>query len=214
MKMTHALGISVIAATLVWAGPAGAQGTKPQFGLVAGVNFATLGGNDVSGVSSRTGLAVGATAAFHFKSGIFVQPMALFSVKGASLTSGTTTGDVKPSYIEVPILLGYQIPIQRSSLAPRIFVGPDLGVEVGCKFSATSGGQTAEVNCNDPLIGFSNTTFDYGVLGGAGIGFPLGAGSIEVNAFYSLGLSKIWSGVDAKNRSLSVSVAYMFPTGK
>ncbi len=214
MRITHVSGIGIVAVGLLWAGSAGAQGTKPQLGLVAGVNFATLGGNDVSGASSRTGLAVGATAAFHFKSGIFVQPMALYSLKGASYTSTLGTLDTKPSYIEVPILLGYQIPIQRSSFSPRIFVGPDLGVEVGCKVSLSSGGSTTEMNCNDPSLGLSNTTFDFGALGGVGIGFPLGAGSIEVNAFYSLGFSKIWSGVDAKNRSLSVSVAYMFPTGK
>ncbi len=213
-KTTHVGALLVAVATLAWPRMSEAQQPRLQIGPAIGLNFATLAGNDVSGASGRTGLAIGGAVAFGLGQSFFIEPMALYSMKGASYSSGGFTVDAKPSYIEVPVLLGLRFSGSKSGFSPRVFAGPDIGIEVGCKFSGASGGSTAELNCNDPSTGLSNETLDFGVLGGAGIGFPMGRGLLDVSLFYSLGLTKIWSGVDAKNRSFSLSVAYLLPMGK
>lgn len=212
MNVKHAAGLCLAACGLALAGPAVAQ--RPMIGPVVGVNFSSFGGSDASGSKGRTGFAVGGAIRFHTKSGFMFEPRLLYSVKGASYALTGITLDAKPAYLEVPIMFGYQFPMTGSQLRPRIFAGPDIGLEIGCKFS--SGG--TDLNCNDPSTSLSNQTLDFGIFGGVGMGFPLGSGVLDVSVHYNLGLTKIWSSTlgstDIKNRTFAVAVAYLFPMGK
>ena len=211
MNVKHA-GLCLATCGLALATPAVAQ--RPMIGPVVGVNFASFGGNDASGTKGRTGFAVGGAIRFESKSGFMIEPRVLYSVKGASIDISGTSLDAKPAYLEVPVMFGYQFPMTGSQLKPRIFAGPDLGLEIGCKFS--SGG--TDLDCNDPSTSLSNQTLDFGILGGVGMGFPVGSGVLDVSVHYALGLTKIWSSTlgstDIKNRTFAIAVAYLFPMGK
>jgi len=212
MNVKHA-GLCLATCGLALATPAVAQ--RPMIGPVVGLNFSSFGGSDATGSKGRTGFAVGGAIRFQSKSGFMFEPRLLYSVKGASYDAGGGISlAAKPAYLEVPVMFGYQFPMTGSQVRPRVFAGPDLGLEIGCKFSASG----TDLNCNDASTQLSNQTLDFGVLGGVGIAFPMGSGSFDVSVHYSLGLTKIWSSsaftTDIKNRAFSVAVAYLFPMGK
>jgi Outer membrane protein beta-barrel domain len=216
------LGVMAVAATLACAGTAAAQKAPLEVGPVVGINFATLGGTlsgtAVSGApsQSRTGFAVGVAAMRPLGGGLSVAARLIYSSKGARYTSGpssfgsTTTYTAKSSYLEVPVMLGYTLPLQGSRLAPEIFAGPFVAVETGCTLTVSDGGGNQSAPCSQA---WTNKTFDFGLTVGAGVGVPVESGTVKVVLRYGFGLADIGSGVDAKNRVLGLAVSYLFPLG-
>ena len=210
------VGVMAVAATLVCAGTAAAQNVPLEVGPVIGINFATLSGSAVSGASSRsrTGYAIGVAAVRPLGGGLSVAARVIYTSKGASYSSGpssygtSTTYTAKSSYVEVPVMLGYTLPLRGSTLAPAIFAGPFVAVETGCTLAVSGSGGSQSAPCSQA---WTNKTFDFGLALGAGVGMPVGSGTVSLDLRYGLGLADIGSGVDAKNRVLGLAVSYLFP---
>jgi hypothetical protein len=158
--------------------PAQAQmDIKP--GIRAGVDFMTIGGDNTDGLDSRTGFLIGGYATIGLGGPIAVQPELQYIQKGASASFGNTDITRKLDYIEIPVLVKYQIP--AGGFSPNVFAGPALGFNV-----------TAEDSNGDSVdISDSTSGTEFGLYFGAGADFGLSAGTVSVDVRYNLGLSNI-----------------------
>ena len=180
----------------------------PSFGLLAGVNFATLHGSDVdnssSNVSSRTGFVGGISMRLHLASNVGVEFDGLYSQEGAKLSTDGNEATLKLDYIRVPVLLRLGIPT-HSSVHPFVVVGPSFGFKVGCK--ETAGSESA--NC-DSGGGLNVKSFDFAGAVGAGVGFRVGKEELSLQARYTMGFQDIADNVNAKNKNFAVLAGFAF----
>jgi hypothetical protein len=164
-----------------------------NFGLKAGVNFASLNGDDIDDLDGVTGLHIGAVAEFGFSEKFSIQPELIYSTQGASLDDET----LKLDYINIPVLAKYYI-IEGLSLE----AGPQLGFNINSEYEFDGETEDEEgVNTIDIAAGL-----------GAGYKLPVG---IFFQARYNIGLTDVYEEIqgfqiDAKNNVFQISVGYMF----
>jgi hypothetical protein len=141
-------------------------------------------------------------------------PGVAYSQQGTGVDlGGGVSGTFKLDYLEVPLLLELAAPLQGNPrIRPFAVLGPAVGLEVGCKVRGESGSQSAEVDCDDPLLGLDTKKVQAGLHFGAGI---------EISRFfvglrYQLGLTSIddtGADADIKNRVLAIVAGYGFRLG-
>jgi hypothetical protein len=190
--------------------------TRTSFGIVGGLNDATLTGDDNelgSGIapSSRTGFYGGVAANVPLGTSLFFQPQALFSMQGAKYEELGENVTIKLDYLHVPLFLGLRIPMQGAGINPYVMAGPYVGVKTGCKYSSTAGTGLGSGSCDD-LTGTNEKIkgFDYGLALGAGVEVPLGSGVLQLGARFSMGLSELVKDVKVKNSIVSIGAGYFF----
>jgi len=198
---------------------ASAQGIK--LGAKAGVNFADVGGSDVStleafigaSTKSKTGFIAGAFAEFMIGNMFAIQPEVLYSQKGVKFEEQGATLKYKIDYIEVPLLFKVNIPIEGSKVHPNVYAGPAVSFKSSCKVSGEFGGLSADVDCEgqdiidifDDEILIKST--DLGLVFGGGVSFDVGGAEVGVDVRYNLGLSKVEDfdpPDDIKNKVISI----------
>lgn len=173
-----ALTLAAVTAT------ASAQSTT-KFGAVAGVDFSTLTGDSVSGLSSKTGFAGGLYVGFPMGKSLEIEPELLYVNKGAKDNSVTPNQTIGMNYIEIPVLLRYNF---NPAGGPFLLLGPAVGFSASCNF--TSGGATA--SCKG-LGADVQTTFG-GVIG---LGFQKNRFGLEGRYEYDFG--NAFKNTSAKN---------------
>lgn len=188
------------------------------YGIMAGVNFAKLGGENVTGASNRTGLVAGAYADWRLADAFSIRPELLYSMEGAkasNIDGNGADGTLELGYLRLPVLLRYTIPTTRDT-HPFLALGPSFGIELQCDASATSGGASVSVSCdaaNDQLGGgFAKKTFDVSGKLEAGIDFRLGRQMLTIGGAYSHGFTKTFdtAGGSPENRVWSAFAALGF----
>lgn len=201
------------------------QAQEFKFGVKAGLNVATIGGDfgiadfdEQSDTKSTIGFHVGGLAEIVLSDKFSLQPELMFSQQGAK-TEFTFVGDPEDnfdvettlSYINLPIMAKFY-PVENFSIE----LGPQFGFLVSDK----------DVDSQDGTLSGEDApkykSFDYGL--NVGLGYKLDNG-IFFQARYNIGLAKIDDTPDAldgldfgfientfsrKNRVLQVSVGYMF----
>ncbi|PHS64118.1 MAG: hypothetical protein COB12_08255 [Flavobacterium sp.] len=130
-------------------------------GIKAGANFATL--TDVSDVSTRTGLVLGAFATIKFNDKMAIQGDLLYSQQGAKGDNGLS--DLELDYIIFPVVFKYYI-VKR------------LNIQAGPQFG--------NVISDNDLGDFQS--FDVSGVVGIGIDLPL---NLRITARYNFGLTDI-----------------------
>ena len=167
----------VLVVLMMFAVSASAQSSK-ALGIKGGVNLFKPYGDDVISIDYYTSFAVGVFY-YHAFSEIFVlQPELYYSVKGGKETGGSV---LKLSYIDIPVLLKFNLPLEGKSWAPNLYAGPYLAFLMG-----------ADVDGHDVKDNFSST--DFGLVIGAGADFHLSEGKhlLELDFRYSMGFTKIY----------------------
>ena len=164
-----ALGLSCAVATSALAQGKSAKTQGLQIGVVGGVNISTFAGSDASNVTSRTAFYAGAALTVPLGPTAFLQPEVLYSSEGAKTTVtdstvGTIQGTFKPTYLEIPILLGLNFG-SGAGTRPRIYVGPSVAVNLSCDVDATAVGTTVTSSCS--AAGLTIKTIGFGATGGA-----------------------------------------------
>jgi len=164
-----------------------------SFGVKAGLNFATLGGDDVDELEGVTGLNIGAVAEFGLSEKFSIQPEVIYSTQGASLDDETLELD----YINVPVLAKYYV-FEGFSLE----AGPQLGFNINSQYEFE--GETED---EDDI-----KTVDIAAALGLGYKLPMG---IFFQARYNLGITDVYdeiegTQIDAKNNVFQFSVGYKF----
>lgn len=207
MKKSVAI-LTIALAGVLWAGTANAQGLS--LGVKGGLNVSKFGGDDAAegtiDPSNRTGFAVGGFANIGFGQVFAVQPEFLYSQRGAKYEGGgTALGEVKVSYIEIPLLAVISPALAGApGVRPFFMAGPVASIKVGCSIDS--------VDCEDDTI----EDTDLGLAFGAGAGIAAGRGTFLIDGRYGLGLASISTddAVDIKNQGFSIMLGYSFPLGR
>ena len=165
----------------------GANAQETTFGLKAGVNFASVGGDDADGLDGRTSFHFGGVATIGVSEKFSVQPEVMYSSQGASQGDA----DLKLDYLNVPVLA-------KITVAEGFSV--EVGPQVGILLSADADGE-------DVKEFLKSTDFS----GAIGLGYQMPSG-LNFGARYNLGLGNISdeNDGDIKNNVFQVSVGYKF----
>jgi hypothetical protein len=198
--MTRSFLVSAFVASALLGGPAAARGQEQSpsntktFGIIGGVSFSTLAGNNVSNAASRTGFTGGLFLGISVNPSVEVEPEVLYAMKGSDFSGTDTT--VALNYIEVPILIKY-------SFSPNggmyVLAGPAVNFDVSSDVPPipTTGGSSVNPS--------PNLTFG-GVLG---LGYARGhlgfEGRYDFDFSDALALDQ-FTNLDAKNRVWAILV--------
>lgn len=147
-------------------------GQRTAFGVLGGVNFQTLSGEDFSGDKLENDLIIGFHAGLNVQIPIapefYFQPGVLFSTKGAKNETDPVTRTINLSYAEMPLNLVYK------GLLGNGYVLLGFGPYVGYAFSGKDkyeGGSVSiendiefknELDASDPLTTSYFKAFDAG----------------------------------------------------
>jgi hypothetical protein len=168
-----------------------------RFGAKAGINIATLGGDDLDdaeGKKSNTGFYFGGLVNIPLSSNFAFQPELIYSAKqGLEFDDDGDEVNLNLNYINIPLMLQYM------SNGFVVEAGPQIGFNISSKYKTMG----IEVDFDDAIKGIDfGANFGLGYITNSGFGF---------NARYNLGLSNIAEeDGDIKNRVFQVGVVYMF----
>ena len=174
-----------------------------NFGAKAGVNFASITGDDTDWVDSRTSLHIGVVAEIVISETFSFQPELLYSAQGGSYKeSEGYDGTLKFDYLNVPLMAKFYVGEGFSLEA-----GPQIGLLLSAKddWEFISNGETGNDDWKDFMKGI-----DFGV--NVGVGYKL-EGGLNFGARYNLGLSNIWedSGdIKSQNSVIQAYVGFFF----
>lgn len=196
------------------------QAQEVRLGAKAGVNFASIGGDDTEEIDGRTSFHIGLLAEIPLGDRFTVQPEILYSAQGAKVEYTQSPFDapisykekLKLDYINIPIMAKYYV-IEGLSLE----AGPQFGILVSAK-AETEATIFGETESSDFDVKDSFKTLDIGL--GLGAGYRLNNG-IFFSARYVLGLSnmvdmgdefELYDEGDFKqhNNVIQLSVGYSF----
>jgi hypothetical protein len=189
-----------------------AQGRRAAVGAEVGYSRADLGGADASGIRARQGAITGVYLAAPLGRSLSLRPELLFALKGGrtevSLEDGSiVTLDIDLAYIELPLLARVTLPTGR--IRPVLFAGPTTGFQIGCDLQVITATETVRSSCNEVGVTIFRS-FDYGVVGGAGVEFGWAQSALSLEARYTAGLRSIVDGVSVHNRAFDVVLALTF----
>jgi hypothetical protein len=190
---------------LVLAGAASAAGIG--FGVKGGLNMANLHGTDAENLDWKTGFAAGAFANIAFTPVISLQPELLYVMDGASEGVLGIQIDFKVDYIQVPVLVKFDIPV-AGSIIPALYAGGYVGFLSGAEIEASYEEESESIDVKD-----FTKSMDYGLSFGAAIDFHLASVTLIFEGRYNYGLTSIDDGwaealeeeeieLDIKNHSI------------
>jgi len=107
--------------------------------------------------------------------------------------SSTATEDVSMTYIQIPVLFNYEIPI-KGKFQPRVLLGPTFAFNVSSK-NKISG----YVDYEDGEYDIGNLrTFDFGGMFGVGVSYPVGKLRLSFDMVYGRSFISAFSNVSEK----------------
>jgi len=162
-----------------------------SFGGKAGVNFASVNGDDVGSVDARTSFHVGGVVNISFNDVFGLQPEIIYSSQGFEI-DGLGGGTGKLDYINIPVLVDITV-VEGLSFQG----GPQVGINITDEFDADGGG-SGDLDAE---------SIDLSAVAGAQYRLPMG---VFFQARYALGITDVISDVDIKNGVFSLSVGYFF----
>lgn len=171
-----------------------------KFGPKAGINLASMSGQDDA--EMKIGFHVGAVAEIKFSDTFSIQPELLYSAQGAKSKSSDDE-KLNNDYINIPIMAKYYF-VEGFSV--------EAGPQIGFLMKAEASNGDATVDMKDYY-----KSIDFGL--GIGLAYDLPQG-LFVNARYNIGLSKIGEDQtignitieadDVKNSVIQIGVGYKF----
>ncbi|WP_372754564.1 porin family protein [Mariniflexile sp.] len=184
-----------------------------KFGAKAGLNFASIGGDDVGDQDGRTAFHVGGIAEIVFSDKFSFQPELLYSSQGSKETyeDSFEKGEyvLKLEYINIPLMAKFYVAEGFS-----IEAGPQIGLLLSSKYEYeyfdkedSFYNESGEEDAKDYTSGI-----DFGI--NAGVGYKLASG-LNFGARYNLGLSNIWDFEDSDdfkqhNNVIQIYIGFMF----
>jgi len=198
---------SVAAQTETESPPPAQADPQLRFGVQAGLNSATWGGDDADGIDSRLGFIAGGFAEFGLGPYFAIRPEVSYSQQGWEAELFGADFELKQDYIQIPVLLKAGASLAAEpKLRPVLFTGPVVSFEIRCEVKASGGGiPTQEDDCPDDLVKGT----DFGLLFGGGLEY----GRFALTARYLLGLTSLddtGSDADIKNRVVTVLAGFRF----
>ena len=189
-----------LVAVLAAFGFSNANAQELKFGAKAGVNFASLGGDDSDGFSGITSFHVGGVVNIGVSERFSVQPELVYNCLGGEYTeSEGYDGKYKLGYLSIPIIANFEVADGLSVQA-----GPQVSFLMSAMEEYNSDGDSGEEDIKEFLKGN-----DFGAS--IGLAYQMESG-LNFSARYNLGLSNIadYDNGDLKVNAIQVSVGYMF----
>lgn len=187
-----------------------------RFGIRAGLNFATMTGDDVDDVDSRTAFHVGVIADIPLLKSLYIQSGVYLTQKGLKYNDeldNDIDGEVtaKPMYLEIPVLASYRYNFSDATQL-QFNVGPYFAFGLGGKVKAEASYENVSASEEVDFFGddddqLGGKRFDCGLQVGLGLTF---AKHIYVGGAYEFGFTDAIKDTKAKNSNWMVSVGYTF----
>ncbi|WP_449439228.1 porin family protein [Pedobacter steynii] len=165
-----------------------AQQSGVNFGLKAGINYATLPTSfkEVKEKEGKAGYNIGVFA--RVGDALYFQPELNYTAFKSEYSYNSKVYTPKFKQVNIPLMVGYKI-INTEALNFRISAGPDLS------YSLNKAAGSAQ---------FDYKKFTAGGVVNAGVDI----GSLTIDARYSRGLTKINKGLDEKTGIFNLSVGF------
>ena len=218
--MNRGLRIVAAAALAVFIMSGQAQGQDKRAGVNLGIDFSTLGGDieELAGTNAETttGFSAGGFIGIDVSNVLRIQLNGQYVQKGAKFEESGVRLTFDVPYVELLLPVTLLIPIESSSITPRVYAGPSLAFETSCDITLEVPPEPAvTVACSD--FDAPTKTTDYGVFFGAGVDFAVGAGELVLDVLYNLGLANInnfpGDTETIKNRNFQILLGYAFLFG-
>lgn len=199
-----------------------------KFGIKAGANFATIGGeanqqlnqllewtNGYVTTTGRTGMHVGGFVQIPVSESVVIEPGILYSTKGYTLKGDVdfkvlellgigARADLMSQYLDMPLLV-------KATLGNgfQVYAGPQLSYLMNADLRARA--SVLGVNLLNKKIDVTDQFNKVDAALTAGIGYQFNNG-ISINAGYDYGLSRIDANksVNARNQVVKVGMAVRF----
>ena len=199
--------LAIVLTSFVAAVPANAQ----IIGFKIGPTFSDIDIEDDEGGAQNklTSFGGGGFVRFGF-AGLALQAEVLAVTKGTKFDDlvGDDDLDLKLDYIEIPLTAMF------SFGAPYVFGGGAVAFEIDCEEDL--GDVSVSCDEDDPASDtFDRKGTDFGLVGGAGLEFPVGPGNLLIEGRYTHGLSNLNEDGDnsIRNRYFAVFAGYSIPLG-
>lgn len=215
-SVLHALAA---AALLGLAAPA--VNAQVALGIRAGTSLSdfVVTGVVIEEEEPRRGITLGMTAAVPINTRLGVEFGVSYVQRGSTSTLANVNVDFWPNYLRASMLGTASAPVFGETLAVRLLAGPALAMETSCQQETRFLLQPVVVllECDDPESNPKTTTFDFGLLGGAGVRFaPAGRVGLTLDLLYSHGLRSILDtelAQTARNRAFTLQAGLDFLIG-
>lgn len=181
----------ILCAAIAAFGLSNVNAQEVKFGAKAGVNFASLSGDDADGLDGRTSFHIGGVVNIGISEKFAVQPELVYSSQGFTFSESGVDVTGKLDYINLPVLADFTVANGFS-----IQAGPQVGFNITDKVEAEGESESLDAE-----------SIDFGAAFGAQYKMETG---LFFQARYSLGFSEVIKDVDVKNNVISLSVGYMF----
>jgi hypothetical protein len=182
-----------------------------EFGLLGGVTFSDLTGDDAEENLDRSnGFLAGAFVRIPLGAIISVQPEVQYVRKGAE--GEATGGDVavKLNYLDVPVFLSFGLP---TSFGFHVMAGPNFSFEIGCDLDIDpiTGGEINR-DCDQDNEFDSRKSFVSAVAVGAGVDLPLGGAGLFIDGRFVIDLESFHEDedIDIKNQAFELVAGLRF----
>lgn len=177
---------------------------EAQFPLtfVAGPTFTSISSDEFD-TSTKTGFFASVGTSFALNEQFAFQPFVGYVQKGAEF-EGTSSGEDTYNYIEIVGLFGTGFPLSES-VNLIVSAGPQVSFNIECTESVPD---LPDEDCKD-FTDYTGGT-DFGLVGNAGLQFPVGGSTLGFGGGIDYGLSDIFENIDGgyKNRGYYLWVAY------
>lgn len=200
-----------VVASMVVAGSAEAQ-LPIDIGLTAGVAMSTFTGDDFDDdVERLVGPFAGVVAMYRATPIFSIESGVHYVVKGVAEEGGD--GEVRATYLEIPLLARVAFDIQGTSIRPVVMAGAAVAYNISCDFEEDG----VETDCDDdeefPLKGL-----DFGLTGGVGVDYAISGVILTPYVRYTQGLTDIpdFEGLDLniRNNSIQIGLTGRIPLGR
>jgi hypothetical protein len=172
-------------------------------GVYGGWDRTSLHGPDIPGPLHTNGALGGAFLQWRLVSHLDFQPEIQFVQKGNREVDNQGGGvfalRIRLNYVEIPLLVRVSGPVLGGRITPFLLGGPEVAFKAGCRLKTF--GLTGTFTCADLPKAKS---YDYGVIGGAGVDVGVGRAHFALSARYDHGLLDVFEGNDPQNRAISV----------
>jgi hypothetical protein len=200
MRRTLRAVLAAVFAVFIVTSTSQAQMTGLDIGATAGVNLATMSGDDVEDAKNLVGFMVGVSFIKRMTDMFSFQPEIAYSMKGSKFDDGVDEGELKAAYIDLPLLAKISLGTAMGTSRPALYIGPYVAFNMSCDIE--SGG--VSVDCDVAEI--EPKTLDFGAIAGIGMDF----GRMNVFARYQFGLTDLADDFNAKNRVIQVGGRFSF----
>lgn len=204
--------LAAFAAVCALAGQASAQDMRMKAGVIGGVALASVSGEDFEGLDEmRTTFTAGVLLQFPLGQVLTFQPELHYSNKGSKGDEAGIDIVGKSAYLDIPLLLRGGAMLGEGATLD-LLAGPYIAIPISCRIEASSGGESAEEDCDvfDPEL---ELAVDFGAVLGGGLTLNLGRADLLVDGRYQLGLTNVFTDEDGMNRNIQVLVGFAFPLG-